>query len=1203
MANSTEIQIIQVNLGRAFKANQSLNNFQQEEEFDISVLQEPYSLNNKIIGFPLKHKVIANNKDPKTAIIIHKENITAFPIIIEQKLIAVKINKGERELLIINCYCPPNENVERAMSAIGNILQKFIDINTIIMGDFNSKHQIWGSTETDEKGEKVLEFTVLHNLTLLNAKESPPTFKTSRARGWIDLTICDANLNQDIKSWEVLKTYNHSDHRYIKVVIKNEELPEEYGLTLKGQTKVMEKLQIDPWFEEVQGKINTKESIEEIVNTLHEKIEKLKKEFSKKKKPSKQKPNTWWSRDLEIERKRVRALRRRYQKAKGDIREQYKKEYYKEHDTYNNMIEQAKNNSWKTLCTKATKNPFILPYKIARNKMKTKVMFRSITKENGEVTKTLQETIEHILGNLYPNCMENDEPGHSQIQSSNDTINNNKQGGNWTSGAGMRERNLPSDDLPFTEIEVTQIVKNLRKDVTPGPDNLKTNLIQVMYERHKTFFVNLFNACLKHGHFPQRWKESKIILIPKGNGEDKSEENKYRPIAINSILGKILEKLIKDRIYYFLFKNHHFNKKQFGFTHGTSTTTALEEIIKRINQAKIDKLNSMLIALDIKNAFNSIKPEVVIQKLEEYKCPNNLIKLADNILRNRKIIYETDGVKIKKTLTSGSPQGSPLSPLCWNITIGDLLETQLQEGVHIQAFADDVVLHIKFRSRKEVEEKATKALTLINQWAHQKGITLNKEKSEYMIIGKQYISHQPQIKIGQDKIKMVNEMKILGVVLDTKLTFLPHLKYLKRKVDEVTYNLSRTIKDDKHTNRNTLQLIYKRGIERMVTYASPAWYSRKTIFIKKLKSIQRLPLLLITKSFKTTSNLSLNILANIPPLHLTIEKENELHYILKKGKNFTWQQKVYTENEIMKKHDQWQDHPANKVSIPFGTTEEEADFKIYTDGSKKEKETGAAFIILNKDNQIQTVKKYKLPEHSSNYEAEIIAIQKAIEHIWPLQAFVKYQLFTDSQSALLAIKNPDNLNPIICNIRKTLSQTQSKDIKLTYVKAHSGNIGNTLADECAKEASKDGEEIFVPITKTVIAKELKKKLNDEWNELWKKEGKHSYTFTWIRNTNFIPPHFPTNYYTSQAITGHGRFPFYFTRFGILQQATCYCSNIIESFDHYLQQCPIVTNERKELKRILGQNLQNRKPEIIKQKETMKILETMVEKINEAILQC
>lgn len=108
----------------------------------------------------------------------------------------------------------------------------------------------------------------------------------------------------------------------------------------------------------------------------------------------------------------------------------------------------------------------------------------------------------------------------------------------------------------------------------------------------------------------------------------------------------------------------------------------LEELIKRINQTKIDKLNSIIIALDIKNAFNSMKPEVVIQKL------STLTKVADNFLRKRKIIYEKDEVKISKTLTSGSPH-------YWNVTISDL--------------------HTKFRSRKD---KATKALSLTKKELH-----------------------------------------------------------------------------------------------------------------------------------------------------------------------------------------------------------------------------------------------------------------------------------------------------------------------------------------------------------------------------------------------------------------------------------------------------------------------------------------------------
>lgn len=117
-----------------------------------------------------------------------------------------------------------------------------------------------------------------------------------------------------------------------------------------------------------------------------------------------------------------------------------------------------------------------------------------------------------------------------------------------------------------------------------------------------------------------------------------------------------------------------------------------------------------------------------------------------------------------------------------------------------------------------------------------------------------------------------------------------------------------------------------------------------------------------------------------------------------------------------------------------------------------------------------------------------------------------------------------------------------------------------------------------------------------------KDGQTSYTYRWIKNVNLIPDHFPTNFYSSQALTGHGRFPFYFSRFRITQASTCKCSKDIENFDHYLTECPLLINERKRLVKKLGEHLENRKPEIIKKEDTRLILEEMVLKINEFILQ-
>lgn len=129
-----------------------------------------------------------------------------------------------------------------------------------------------------------------------------------------------------------------------------------------------------------------------------------------------------------------------------------------------------------------------------------------------------------------------------------------------------------------------------------------------------------------------------------------------------------------------------------------------------------------------------------------------------------------------------------------------------------------------------------------------------------------------------------------------------------------------------------------------------------------------------------------------------------------------------------------------------------------------------------KSEKIREAKQFSLPNYSNNFEAEAIAITKAIEYITFQQNEGSYQVLTDSLSVLLGVNNPENLNPYICRIKVLLKQaTLKSEITLTYVKGHSGNIGNDIADESAKKAIGYGEEINLP-----ISKKLKKNYKKEY---------------------------------------------------------------------------------------------------------------------------
>ncbi|XP_075724493.1 uncharacterized protein LOC142767160 [Rhipicephalus microplus] len=306
---------------------------------------------------------------------------------------------------------------------------------------------------------------------------------------------------------------------------------------------------------------------------------------------------------------------------------------------------------------------------------------------------------------------------------------------------------------------------------------------------------------------------------------------------------------------------------------------------------------------------------------------------------------------------------------------------------------------------------------------------------------------------------------------------------------------------------------------------------------------------------------------------------------------FNWEGKAFSKNEIANKIHIKLIHPAEKIVIlETKNAQKSINNQIFTDGSKSEKNVGAAFVHLNQLNQIINQQLFLLPPYSSNFEAEALAIIKALEYINKLPGNERFQVNSDSQSCIKGLNNPNNVNPFIQKIKTLFKVTSAKhEIHITHVKGHSGLAGNELADELAKRAAKIGQPTSIPITRAFIKSQLRKEAYDKWNEIWTADPKKSVLHNWIRSIHQIPEHFPTNYYLSQALTEHGRFPFYFKKFNITEDCRCKCGADSNSFDHYMTTCTKTVPYRKEIQKTYSDLLRS-KPEIIRNSETAKILE-------------
>jgi hypothetical protein len=101
-----------------------------------------------------------------------------------------------------------------------------------------------------------------------------------------------------------------------------------------------------------------------------------------------------------------------------------------------------------------------------------------------------------------------------------------------------------TNDEEFTRHEVQAALDKFDPCKTPGEDALSSEILLHVFRSFATIFTEIYNECLRRGHFLKQWKRSVILPIVKLGKEGLNKVGKYRPISLINIGGKILEKLL-----------------------------------------------------------------------------------------------------------------------------------------------------------------------------------------------------------------------------------------------------------------------------------------------------------------------------------------------------------------------------------------------------------------------------------------------------------------------------------------------------------------------------------------------------------------------------------------------------------------------------------------------------------------------------------
>ena len=191
----------------------------------------------------------------------------------------------------------------------------------------------------------------------------------------------------------------------------------------------------------------------------------------------------------------------------------------------------------------------------------------------------------------------------------------------------------------------------------------------------------------------------------------------------------------------------------------------------------------------------------------------------------------------KHTIRCGVPQGSNLGPLLFLVYINDLPRCLSHSTTSL--FADDTNLTTNGGSSDEVITKLNVDLERVHQWLLANRLTLNKEKTEYMIIGSRQrlakIENEQELKLGETNINRVKCSKTLGVIVDEQLTWKNQIESIVNKASK-GIGMIRRMK--KYVPATVLENVYKAIVLPYFDYCSLVWENCSVYLQDKLQKMQ-----------------------------------------------------------------------------------------------------------------------------------------------------------------------------------------------------------------------------------------------------------------------------------------------------------------------------------------------------------------------------
>uniref|UniRef100_A0A1B6MGA2 Reverse transcriptase domain-containing protein n=1 Tax=Graphocephala atropunctata TaxID=36148 RepID=A0A1B6MGA2_9HEMI len=313
------------------------------------------------------------------------------------------------------------------------------------------------------------------------------------------------------------------------------------------------------------------------------------------------------------------------------------------------------------------------------------------------------------------------------------------------------------------------------------------------------------NECFMTGQFPDLLKVSKVVPIFKKGNPALAES--YRPISLVPVFSKIVEKAVIHQLNQFFETNYFFSKFQFGFRRGLSTVDAVEVLVSEVLQGFGNHNSTLATLCDLTKAFDCVSHDILINKLQHYGITGVELKFFRSYLENRtQRVCLNHKFSETASIESGVPQGSVLGPFLFLVLINDLPCNVACKSV---IFADDSTFFSSGRNTQTVLLEMGNYLDEASFWFNSNGLLQNNSKTQNILFT---LSSQ---QLPSNKLSLQPDVKLLGITLDSKLSWVSHVNSVCSRLSRVIFLLNHL---KKCVNKSHLKMAYFSFFHSIIIY-------------------------------------------------------------------------------------------------------------------------------------------------------------------------------------------------------------------------------------------------------------------------------------------------------------------------------------------------------------------------------------------------